>query len=90
MILKVYNENLTVGVNFICGKSPQSSKKNSITIGNNFYMGNYCDLSSNLIIGNNVLIDSKVSFVGGDHKIDNINDLLIKDLVRDNLKTTCM
>ena len=90
MILKVYNKNLTVGANFICGRSPSISKKNSITIGNNFYMGNYCDLSSNLIIGNNVLIGSKVSFVGGDHKIDNINDLLIKDSGRDNLKTTCI
>jgi acetyltransferase-like isoleucine patch superfamily enzyme len=87
MILKVYNKNLTVGVNFIC-EVPSISKKNSITIENNFYIGNYCDLSSNLIIGNNVLIGSKISFVGGDHKVDNINDILIKDSGRYNLKTT--
>ena len=51
-------------------------------------MGNYCDLSSNLEVGNNVLVGSKVSFVGGDHKIDNIKDKLIRNSGRDVLKTT--
>jgi acetyltransferase-like isoleucine patch superfamily enzyme len=88
LILKLYNKNLIVGKNFICGKSPSISKKNSIKIGDNFYMGNYCDLSSNLEIGNNVLVGSKVSFVGGDHKIDNIKDKLIRNSGRDVLKTT--
>ena len=36
-------------------------------------MGNNCHLASDLIIGNNVLVGPYVGFVGGDHKIDEIN-----------------
>lgn len=88
LTLKLYNKNLIIGKNFICGRSPSISKKNLIKIGDNFYMGNYCDLSSNLKIGNNVLLGSKVSFVGGDHKIDKIGDKLIRNSGRGDLKTT--
>lgn len=78
---------------FIVGKSPVIgrgcfiSKKNNIKIGHNFYMGNYCHLSSDCVIGNNVLFASFVSLVGGDHKIDYTNDL-IRDSGSDIFRTT--
>jgi len=88
IVLKTYNTNFSVDKGFICGKYPSISKKNKIKIGKNFYMGNYCDLSSNLVIGDDVLVGSKVSFVGGDHRIDNIGDELIRNSGREKLQTT--
>lgn len=49
-------------------------------------MGNYCHLSANAQIGNDVLFASFVSLVGGDHRIDNI-DVPIRKSGRDELKT---
>ncbi|WP_366520909.1 DapH/DapD/GlmU-related protein [Mucilaginibacter sp.] len=49
-------------------------------------MGNYCHLSANAVIGNDVLFASFVSLVGGDHKIDNI-DVPIRLSGRDEFKT---
>lgn len=50
-------------------------------------MGNYCHLSSNCIIGNNVMFASFVSLVGGDHKIDYTHEL-IRHSGPDVFKTT--
>ena len=49
------------------------SKSRSITIGDGSYIGRYVSLSCHVEIGTNVLIASNVAFVGGDHRIDNIN-----------------
>ena len=80
-------KNLVIGNNLSLGKNCFVSKKNKITIGDNFYMGNFCHLSSDLIIGNDVMFASFVSCVGGDHKIDNINTTINRS-GRDIFKTT--
>lgn len=85
--LKKFNSNLKVGDNFKCGIGCVVSRKNSIIIGNRFFMGNYCHLASNLIIGNDVMFASYVACVGGDHKVDNIKTSMNKS-GRDILKTT--
>lgn len=64
--------NLIIGHNFKCGPYCFFSKKNNIRIKNNFYMGRNCHLASNLEIGNDVMLASYVSFIGGDHNIDNV------------------
>lgn len=76
-----------VGRNFTCGSNCSASKKNSIVIGDRFFMGRDCHLASNLKIGNDVMFASFVSCVGGDHKIDYI-DTPMNISGRDVLKTT--
>ncbi|MGY8910563.1 MAG: acyltransferase [Flavobacteriales bacterium] len=85
--LTLSKKKLQIGKNFKSGKNCFISKKNSILIGNNFFMGNYCHLASNLVIGNDVMFASFVSCVGGDHKFDNI-DTTINKSGRDIFKTT--
>jgi acetyltransferase-like isoleucine patch superfamily enzyme len=65
-------------VNYSLGKNCFVSRKNSISIGKNFYMGNYCHLAADAKIGNDVLFASFVSLVGGDHKIDNLSTSIRK------------
>ncbi len=76
-----------VGKSFFCGRGCSVSSKNKITVGNNFYMGNYCHLATDTVIGNDVLFASFVSLVGGDHKIDYIEGP-IRLSGRDEFKTT--
>lgn len=78
---------INIGDNFKCGPYCSISKKNNITIGKNFFMGRNCHLASNLVIGDDVMLGSYVSFVGGDHRIDNIKTTMNKS-GRDVLKTT--
>lgn len=69
---------------YIAGFSFFSSGR-KISIGNRTYIGRNCSLSCHLDIGDDVLIASYVSFVGGDHKIDRIN-VPMKDSGRDEIK----
>ena len=85
--LLFFSHQIKIGTNFKCGKNCSISKKNRIIIGNNFYMGQYCHLASNLLIGDNVMLGPNVAFVGGDHKIDNI-DVTINKSGRDIFKTS--
>ena len=63
-----------VGKNFYCGKSLWIWRKAKLTIGDNVYIGNYCHIGvKNLKIGNDTLIASQVSFVGGDHVYNDKN-----------------
>ena len=71
--LKLINSSLVVGDDFFCGKYVSISKKNTIKIGKHVYIGNNCHLAADAIIGNNIMLASYVSLVGGDHKIDYIN-----------------
>lgn len=49
-----------------------------IRIGNDVHMGRNAHIACNLEMGNDVLVASYVAFVGGDHRIDNIGDTLIR------------
>ncbi len=86
LLLKKQNFDLQVGKGFYCGRGCFVSRKNRIKIGDFFYMGNYCHLGANANIGDNVLLASFVSLVGGDHKIDGIK-VPIRKSGRDTLKT---
>ncbi len=79
--------NFRIGDGYILGRGCTISKKNDIVIGDRFFMGNYCHLASNIIIGNDVMFASFVACVGGDHRIDFISGP-IKESGRDEMKTT--
>ena len=85
--LKLVNWKFSVGKNFFCASGCRTCPDRSIVIGDNFYMGYQCHLTSNAIIGNDVMFASQVSMVGGDHRIDNIS-VPIRYSGRDVLKTT--
>lgn len=78
---------LSLGKNFKSGPQCSFSKKNTIVIKDNFYMGRNCHLACNLELGNDVMFGSYVTCVGGDHNIDDVN-VKMKDSGRDELKTT--
>jgi|TARA_B110000211_G_C14041883_1_gene537152 acetyltransferase-like isoleucine patch superfamily enzyme len=78
---------LSLGENFKSGIQCSFSKKNTIVIKDNFYMGKNCHLACNLIIGSDVMFGSYVSCVGGDHNIDDVK-VKMKDSGRGELKTT--
>lgn len=61
------------------------SANRDINIGSRTYIGRNSALSCHLNIGDDVLIASNVSFVGGDHKVDNINTT-INQSGRDEIK----
>ncbi|MEL4455017.1 acyltransferase [Lutimonas vermicola] len=86
-LLTPFNDKFKVGSNFKCGRGCTVSRKNNIVIGDSFFMGNYCHLASNLIIGDDVMLASFVSFVGGDHKFDNVTTTFNKS-GKDVFKTT--
>lgn len=62
-------------------------KGREILIGDNFFCGRYCHISSNVVIDQDVMFASFVSLVGGDHKIDNISVPMSKS-GRDTFLTT--
>ncbi|MBY7834393.1 acyltransferase [Vibrio fluvialis] len=63
------------------------SSGRTIRIGNGSYIGRYVALSCHVDIGKKVLVASNVAFVGGDHRIDNINGYIM-DSGRDEIKKT--
>ena len=64
----------SVGKNFYCGKHLWIWKESKLVFGNDVYIGNYCHIAvKELFIGDSTLIASYVSFIGGDHKFDDIN-----------------
>lgn len=84
-LFKLNGSDISSGKSFFSGTGCFVSRKNKIRIGENFYMGNYCHLSANALIGDNVLFASYVSLVGGDHIIDYI-DVPIREAGRSKLK----
>ena len=71
-------------------RSPFYVRRGSkVRLGNDVYIGRAAHIAGNLEVGDDVLIASCVSFVGGDHQIDNIGNLLIRESGRSsNLTTT--
>lgn len=66
-------ENFSAQPGFVCGRGCFAHRKVKVSIGRNFFMGNYCHLAVPADIADNVMFASFVSLVGGDHKIDNID-----------------
>lgn len=69
---------IRVGSGFFCWSKFYMARGFRARIGDNVYLGRYTHIASNLEIGSNVLVASFVSFVGGDHRIDNLGDTPIK------------
>lgn len=84
-VSKLRGVKVTIGHGCYIAASPFFSSGRTIKIGNRTYIGRNASLSCHLNIGDDVLVASYVSFVGGDHQIDNIN-VLIKDSGRDLIK----
>lgn len=65
---------------------PRISRKNRISfVGHDVYVGHDCHFGSDVVIHSNVLIASNVSFVGGDHKYNEVG-CYIKDSGRGAVK----
>jgi chloramphenicol O-acetyltransferase type B len=66
-------KNYTIGLNFHAGKGVVLWAKDSIIIGNNFYIGRYSQIECDAIIGDNVIIGNNVALVGRyDHHYEQI------------------
>ena len=84
--LQFLHPKLRIANGFSCGKHCHISRKNTISIGKNFFMGHQCHIAADAQIGDNVMFASCVALVGGDHKFDNI-DVPMRFAGRDNFKT---
>lgn len=72
-IINVRWRNYTFGKNPYIGKSVYMWAKNSITIGDDFYIGKYSQIECDAIIGNDVLFANYVALVGRhDHNYSEI------------------
>jgi acetyltransferase-like isoleucine patch superfamily enzyme len=61
---------LVAGSNVQFGPGALLSPPTRLEVGNNFATGADLHVSTNLVVGDDVLISSKVAFVGNDHRID--------------------
>lgn len=62
-----------IGKNFHCGRGVFIWARDSITIGDNFYIGKYSSIETNCTIGDNVIIANHVGVVGRyDHNYQQI------------------
>lgn len=62
-----------IGKNFHCGRGVFIWGKDTIIIGDNFYIGKYSSIETNCVIGNNVIIANHVGIVGRyDHNYQQI------------------
>jgi len=84
--IKIFAPLFVCGESYAIGHHLHVSRKNKVKLGKNVYIGNHCHFGADINIGNNVLIASYVSVVGGDHKIDFIEGLII-DSGREIFKT---
>lgn len=62
------------------------SRKNSLEIKRHAYVGPECHFGANVVIGEDTLLGPRVGFVGGDHRIPPVGEL-IRSSGRDGLKT---
>jgi len=74
MILKLTGRSIEVGKNFLCQKYFYLANKHRLKAGDNVFFGRHAHVVCDLEIGNNVMMASYVSFVGGDHKFDEIGE----------------
>lgn len=63
-VAKIKWRNFSIGKYFHAGRGVNLWAKNSITIGNNFYIGRYSQIECDAIIGDNVIFANYVALVG--------------------------
>lgn len=61
---------LTMGSNVVMGRSARLLSPEFVRIGNNVAIGADFHVETNLVVGSDVLISSRVSIVGRDHRFD--------------------
>ena len=66
----LFRANIRYGRGFYVADSPTVSRGVSVVCGKDVYLGHRAHLGTNVIIEDCVLVASQVSFVGGDHVID--------------------
>lgn len=64
---------IAVGTEFVLGGPLMCSRGVIFTVGNRVYIGYGCHVGVDVRIGDDVLVASQVSFVGGDHVVDDID-----------------
>lgn len=86
-LVRVKYNRYTIGKNFHSGRGVFMWAKNTIVIGDNFYIGRYSMIESDAIIGNNVIIANHVALIGKyDHNYQQIGTpIRLADQIRDNI-----
>jgi len=59
-----YRRFLFAGKNFTSGRGTLFYARNRIVLGDNVYLGRYCNIECDAVVGNDVLIANNVGFVG--------------------------
>jgi acetyltransferase-like isoleucine patch superfamily enzyme len=88
LMLRIGGASIQVGTGFFCARHVYITRKHKVKAGNNVFIGRYVHIASHLEIGNDVMIASQVSFVGGDHKIDGIGEVAIRYAGQESEHTT--
>ena len=79
---------IKAGPGFFCARHVYVTRKHKVVAGRNLFIGRYGHFGSHVKIGDNVMIASFVSFVGGDHRFDGIGDTPMRDSgIESNLTT---
>ena len=86
--LRLKMTDIQVGSGFFCRKGLYITKRHSVKAGKNLFLGRFVHIASHVVFGDNVMVASQVSFVGGDHKIDYIGDTPIRFSGPEEQKTT--
>jgi acetyltransferase-like isoleucine patch superfamily enzyme len=73
VFVSIFRPLVSFGRNPLVGRGLFLGKGRRITVGDNFFCGSYCHLSCPAVIGDDVMLASFVSFVGGDHRFDSIS-----------------
>lgn len=87
-ILRMKILDVRVGKHFFVRPNFYLGRGCRLRIGNNVFIGRNGHIACNLTIGDDVMVASSVSFVGGDHRIDNLGDIKIRDSGREHNRET--
>lgn len=87
-ILRMGGANIRAGADFFCARHVYVTRKHKVRLGKNVFLGRYVHIASHLDVGDDVMIASQVSFVGGDHRVDGIGDVPMKDAGVEGWKKT--
>lgn len=79
---------IIAGKNFYPRAFFHIARGSKVRLGDNVYIGRNAHISGSLKMGNDILVASYVSFVGGDHRIDDLGETLIKDSGRSSNEVT--
>lgn len=85
---KIGLKDVKIGKNPSINENVYFTRRHKVVAGDNLLISHGAQLSSNLIIGDNVMIGPYAAFVGGEHKFDGIGDMPIRSAGVKEYKTT--